>query len=91
MTAKRKITPFGRFVLMLIVVVPLSFFVASYINGEDPIENLKDLPGLITGNNEVTTDTEITNTKYDDYTKKELIETIMELKEDLEDCHNKQQ
>lgn len=42
---KRKITPFARLFIALIIIVPLAFFGASYINGEDPMENLKQLTG----------------------------------------------
>lgn len=38
-----RVTGFARFVLMLIIVTPLAYLGASYINGEDGIENLKNL------------------------------------------------
>lgn len=44
--AKRKVTPFARFLLAMIIIVPLAFAGASYINGEDPIRNFKELTGM---------------------------------------------
>lgn len=44
--AKRKVTPFARFLLAMIIIVPLAFAGASYINGEDPIQNFKELTGM---------------------------------------------
>ncbi|MEQ8704817.1 MAG: hypothetical protein RIC19_12900 [Phaeodactylibacter sp.] len=43
---KRKVTPFARFMLAMIIIIPLAFAGASYINGEDPISNFKSLTGL---------------------------------------------
>jgi len=43
---RRKVTPFARFLLAIIIIVPLAFAGASYINGEDPISNFKSLTGM---------------------------------------------
>lgn len=43
---KRKVTPFARFLLAMVFIVPLAFAGASYINGEDPIQNFKDWTGM---------------------------------------------
>ena len=44
MTRKKfKLTGFARFFLIMIVLAPLAFIGASYYNGEDGIENLKNL------------------------------------------------
>ena len=42
--AKRslKVTGFTRFMLMMIVVAPLAYIGASYYNGEDGIQNIKN-------------------------------------------------
>ncbi|MBV6653162.1 MAG: hypothetical protein KI786_05370 [Mameliella sp.] len=45
---RRKVTPFARFLLAMIIIVPLAFAGASYINGEDPIANFKSLTGMET-------------------------------------------
>jgi len=38
-------TPFARLFIALIIIVPLAFFGASYINGEDPMQNIRQLAG----------------------------------------------
>lgn len=43
---RRKVTPFARFLLAMIIIIPLAFAGASYINGEDPIQNFKQLVGM---------------------------------------------
>lgn len=43
---RRKVTPFARFLLAMIIIIPLAFAGASYINGEDPIANFKSFTGL---------------------------------------------
>ncbi len=45
---RRKVTPFARFLLAMIIIVPLAFAGASYINGEDPIANFKSITGMET-------------------------------------------
>jgi hypothetical protein len=40
---KFKLTGFARFFLLMIVLAPLAFIGASYYNGEDGIENLKNI------------------------------------------------
>lgn len=46
MARKTRITPFGRLVIVLLIAAPLAYMAASYYNGEDGIENLKELIGL---------------------------------------------
>lgn len=38
-----RVTGFARFLLMLVIVTPLAYLGASYINGEDGIENIRSL------------------------------------------------
>lgn len=38
-----KVTGFTRFILIMIVLVPLAYVIASYYNGKDGIEELKKL------------------------------------------------
>jgi hypothetical protein len=40
---KMKLTGFARFLLVMVVLAPLAFIGASYYNGEDGLENLKNL------------------------------------------------
>ncbi len=46
MASKLKITPFARFFMIMIILAPLAYIGASYYNGEDGIENFKNLIGL---------------------------------------------
>jgi peptidoglycan hydrolase CwlO-like protein len=43
---KYKMTGCARFFLVLIVLAPLAYIGASYVKGEDGIENIKNLLGL---------------------------------------------
>lgn len=45
--AKRfKITGFARFLLVMTILAPLAYIGASYYNGQDGIQNFKDLIGI---------------------------------------------
>jgi predicted RNase H-like nuclease (RuvC/YqgF family) len=44
--AKRKMTPFARFFIALMIIAPLAFITASYINGEDPVKKIKEVTGI---------------------------------------------
>lgn len=46
MARKLKTTPFARFLVAMLFIVPLAYIGASYYNGEDPIENIKDKLGI---------------------------------------------
>lgn len=35
--ARRKMTPFARFFIVMLIIVPLAYFGASWYNGEDPL------------------------------------------------------
>lgn len=41
MSSKYKTTPFFRFLLAMIIIVPLAYFGASYYKGQNPVENIK--------------------------------------------------
>ena len=43
MAKKVRLTNFARFFIFLIIVVPLAYLGASYINDEDPKENINKL------------------------------------------------
>ncbi|MEM9824015.1 MAG: hypothetical protein AAF985_23220 [Bacteroidota bacterium] len=43
---KLKMTGFALFFLAMLIIAPLSFLGASYYNGQDGIQNLKELLGL---------------------------------------------
>ena len=46
MARKVKSTPFARFLLVMIVLAPVAYIAASYFNGEDGIQNIKDAIGI---------------------------------------------
>ena len=46
MAKKLKLTAFSRFIFVLVLIVPLAYIGASYYNGEDGIQNIKELIGL---------------------------------------------
>ena len=46
MSSKYKATGCARFFLVLIILAPLAYLGASYYNGEDGIENVKNLLGI---------------------------------------------
>jgi cell division protein FtsB len=43
---KLTLTPFARLFIVLLFAVPLSYIGASYYNGEDGIQNIKNLVGI---------------------------------------------
>ena len=43
MAKKARLTVFSRFLIMMVVVAPLAFLGASWYNGEDGLQNIKDL------------------------------------------------
>lgn len=45
MATRTKLTPFARLLLFLIVLLPLAYGGASYMKGEDPIANVKEMIG----------------------------------------------
>jgi cell division protein FtsB len=53
-------TPFARFLLFLIILLPAAYFGAAYYRGEDPVEKLKSTFGqeaTAASSSETTTDT----------------------------------
>lgn len=42
---KLKVTGFTRFILFLLIFSPIAFIIASYANGEDGIQKIKDFVG----------------------------------------------
>ena len=41
-----KLTAFSRFLIVMVFLVPLAYIGASYYNGEDGIQNIKELVGM---------------------------------------------
>ncbi|MBV6428996.1 MAG: hypothetical protein KIPDCIKN_03533 [Haliscomenobacter sp.] len=46
MARRLKLTGFARFFILLVILAPLSYLIASYANGEDGVENIKRLLGI---------------------------------------------
>ncbi len=46
MRRRLRLTGFARFFIVMLFVVPLAYLGAAYYNGEDGIENLKNLLGI---------------------------------------------
>lgn len=83
--AKRalRVTGFTRFFLVMVIVAPIAYLAASYYNGEDGIQNLKNLLGIgertesAAGSSEKPAETKSPDTKT-------LKEENLMLKEELE-------
>ena len=42
MATHTKMTPFARLLLVIVIVAPLAYLGASYYNGEDPLQNIRN-------------------------------------------------
>lgn len=60
MARKARLTVFSRFLIMMLFVGPLAFFGASYYNGEDGVETIKNIFNL---NKETTSQTRTNRTE----------------------------
>jgi cell division protein FtsB len=58
MAARSKMTGFARFFILMLFVAPIAYIGASYYNGQDGIQNIKN---LLSGNKVETTSGENTN------------------------------
>ena len=70
MATRTKMTPFARFFIMLIIVAPLAYLGAAYYNGEDGIQNLKNI--FSSGAEKI----ETVHSDLQSMSKNELIETV---------------
>ena len=77
MARKYKSTGCARIFLVLIIVAPIAFFVASYINGSDPIETIREW--WSSG-----TETSVVTSPADDETVTELQDQIRRLEKDVD-------
>lgn len=46
MTKRLRLTGFARFLFVMVILVPAAYIGASYYNGEDGIQNIKNLLGI---------------------------------------------
>jgi cell division protein FtsB len=86
MARRLKSTPFARFLLAMLIIIPLAYFGAAYYNGEDPVEKIKDTLGIeenkvvqVEDNERVSADAE------DSYDLRQEIEQLKERIRDLEE------
>lgn len=78
--AKNRLTPFARLLLFLIILLPAAFFGAAYINGEDPMQKIRDFTG---GGSGVTNEVAKPAAKAADQGTSELEKRILQLERDL--------
>lgn len=52
MARRRKMTGFGRLIIALLILAPIAYFGAAYLNGEDGVAKLKN---MISGDDKGTT------------------------------------
>ncbi|NET32084.1 MAG: DUF3450 domain-containing protein [Cyanothece sp. SIO1E1] len=62
MAKKYKLTGFSRFLVVMLFLVPGAYIGASYYNGEDGIQNIKDLIGIESGQSSTSTSTSTPDT-----------------------------
>lgn len=77
-------TPFARFIIVMLIIVPLAYFGASWYNGEDPL-NVRQYLGL----DEPQPQTEQVTVKADDKASDANLQLrIEELELKLQQCQN---
>lgn len=86
MARRLKTTPFARFLVALLFIVPLAYIGASFYNGEDPIQQIKDKLGIASETTE-TYERQATleeETDTDTYDLREELESLKERIRELE-------
>lgn len=81
MTNRTKLTPFARLALFLIIFLPLAYFGAAYINGEDPVAKVKD---MVNGT-ETAAKTERSSSPKDTYDPQQEIKQLKQENKKLKD------
>ena len=83
MARRLKTTPFARFLIAMLFIVPLAYFGAALYNGEDPVQMIKDKLGV-----ETTTSTEVESNSVqqteDTYDLRQEIDALKERIRELE-------
>lgn len=82
MARKPKLTGFARFLIIMVFLAPLAFVGASYYNGQDGLENLKDVIGIGEKTSTELTIGEKTNTDKD---TKDLIQLVEDMNKVIDD------
>lgn len=83
MSRRLKSTPFARFLLAMLFIVPLAYMGAAYYNGEDPIQTIKEKLGIEQSLQESNQD-EMSTATGSDYNWQAEIEQLKERIEQLE-------
>ena len=81
MARKYKTTGCARFFFALLIIVPLAYFGAAYYNGVNGIEQIKEWFG---------TDSDNTNSKEEEKTKKDLEDEVEKLRKENEELKKNQ-
>lgn len=91
MARRLKSTPFARFLIAMLFIVPLAYIGASYYNGEDPIALIKDKLGMDDNATEMTTDKATYDDEAYDFRQEieDLKDRIQELEKENEDLREK--
>ncbi|GJM36502.1 MAG: hypothetical protein DHS20C18_55030 [Saprospiraceae bacterium] len=88
MARRLKITGFTRFFIVMLFLIPGAYIGASYYNGEDGIQNIKNLLGLDKKSDNQTTTTiqpdPQQNTTHTDNTTEDLRQRIQDLESENE-------
>ena len=80
MKPRYKVTGCARFFLFFIIFVPVVYFGAAYLRGEDGMQKLKDFYHGIVGKKQISPDTNSDTYQLDDV-RKELDEARQEIRE----------
>ena len=84
-----KITPFARFFVFLIFFTPLAYVGASYYNGQDGIQNIKNLIGLGESESQGQVINESPSKKSDDVSEEFINGKIDRLKDEIKQLEEK--
>lgn len=91
MAKKYKLTGFSRFLVVMLFLIPGAYIGASYYNGEDGIQNIKELIGLDTNESSASTSTSTpaTTTTTSTATDEELPSSVKMLQDELKDLRRR--
>ncbi len=87
MGIKYKPTGCTKFLLVLVVLIPLAYFSAKLITGEDPLNNVYELLGKESKEStQIQTNSNLGNESFDsnNFNKDEIEKRILELENELE-------
>lgn len=92
MAKKYKLTGFSRFLVVMLFLVPGAYIGASYYNGEDGIQNIKELVGIESGQSSNSTSTstpDTPSTPTNTATRSELPTDVKMLQDELSDLQRR--